>query len=38
MNDIVDKFLLAYDIFMREIHLKQSGFTYSSFGPFTRKK
>ena len=29
MNEIVNKFLLAGDKFMPEIHLKQSGFTYS---------
>ena len=29
MNEIVNKFLLAGDKFTPEIHLKQSGFTYS---------
>ena len=36
-NEIVNKFLLARDIFMPEIHLKQPRFTYSSHGPFTKK-
>ena len=30
MNEIVNTFLLAGDKFMREIHLRQPGFTYSS--------
>ena len=38
MNEIVDKFLLAVDKFMPEIHLKQPGFTYSACGPFTKNK
>ena len=38
MNAIVNKFLLAGDKFMLEMHLKQSGFTYSAFGPFTNNK
>ena len=38
MNDIVNKFLLACDKFMPEMHLKQSGFTYSACGLFTKKK
>ena len=38
MNEIVNKFLLAGDKFMSEMHLKQSGFTYSACGPFTRNK
>ena len=36
MNDIVNKFLLAGDKFMPEMHLKQPGFTYSACGPFTK--
>ena len=36
MNEIVNKFLLAGDKFMPEIHLKQPGFTYSACGPFTK--
>ena len=38
MNEIVNKFLLAGDKFMPEMHLKQSGFTYSACGPFTKSK
>ena len=38
MNEIVDKFLLAGDKLMPEMHLKQLGFTYSAFGPFTKNK
>ena len=48
MNDIINKFLLAGDKFMPEMHLKQpvvfnknkkqTGFTYSACGPFTKNK
>ena len=38
MNEIVNKFLLARDKFMPEMHLKQPGFTYSVCGPFTKNK
>ena len=38
MNDIINKFLLAGDKFMLEMHLKQPGFTYSACGPFTKNK
>ena len=38
MNEIVNKFLLAGDKFMAEMHLKQPGFTYSACGPFTKNK
>ena len=38
MNEIVNKFLLAGDKLMPEMHLKQSGFTYSACGPFTKNK
>ena len=38
MNGIVNKFLLAGDKFMPEMHLKQRGFTYSACGPFTKTK
>ena len=38
MNEIVNKFLLAGDKFMPKMHLKQPGFTYSAFGPFTKNK
>ena len=38
MNEIVNKFLLARDKFMPRMHLRQSGFTYSACGPFTKNK
>ena len=38
MNERVNKFLLAGDTFMPEMHLKQPGFTYSACGPFTKNK
>ena len=38
MNEIVNKFLLAGDKFMPEMHLKQPGFTYSASGSFTKNK
>ena len=38
MNEIVNKFLLTGDKFMPEIHLKQSGFTYSACCSFTKNK
>ena len=38
MNKIVNTFLLVSDKFMPEMHLKQSGFTYSVCGPFTKNK
>ena len=38
MNKIVNKFLLAVDKFMPEMHLKQPGFAYSACGPFTKNK
>ena len=38
MNEIVNKFLLTGDRFMPEIHLKQTRFTYSACGPFTKNK
>ena len=38
MNEIVNKFLLAGDKFMPEMHLKQPGFSYSACGPFTKNK
>ena len=36
MNEIVNKFLLAGDKFMLEMHLKQPGFTYIACGPFIK--
>ena len=38
MNQIVNKVLLAGDKFMPEMHLGQSGFTYSVYGPYNRNK
>ena len=38
INEIVNKFLLAGDKFMPEMHLKQPGFTYNACGPFTKNK
>ena len=35
MNNIIDKFLLTGEKFKPQLHLRQSGFTYSTFGPFT---
>ena len=36
MNDIVNNFLLAGDKFITEMHLRQTGFTYSSCRVFTK--
>ena len=38
MNEIVNRFLLAGDKFMPEMHLKKSGFTYSTCGTFIKNK
>ena len=38
MNEIVNKFLLAGNKFLTEMHLRQPGFTYSVCGPFTKNK
>ena len=38
INDIINKFLLAGDKFMPEMHLKQLQFTYSACGPFSKNK
>ena len=38
MNETVNKFLLAGDEFIPEMHFKQPGFTYSACGPFTKNK
>ena len=38
MNEIVNKFLLASDKLMPEMHLKQTGFTYSACGPLLKTK
>ena len=38
MNEIINKFLLAGDKFMPEMHLRQPGFTCSACGTFTKNK
>ena len=38
MNNIINKFLLVGDKFMPEMHLRQTQFTYSACGPFTKHK
>ena len=38
MNKIVNKFLLAGDKFMLEMHLRQPEFTYSTCRAFTKNK
>ena len=38
MSNIINKFLLAGDKFMPEMHLRQPQFTYSACGPFTKHK
>ena len=38
MNEIVNKFLLAGDKLMSEIHLRQLGLAHSACGPFTENK
>ena len=38
MNNIINKFLLAGDTFMPEMHLRQPQFVYSACGSFTRYK
>ena len=38
MNEIVNKFLLAGDKFMPEMHLKQPAFAYRACGSFTKNK
>ena len=38
MNNIINKFLLAGDKFMPEMHLRQPRFVYSACGPFARHK
>ena len=37
MNELVNKFLLAGDKFMSEMHLRQPWFIYSGCGRFTEK-
>ena len=38
MNNIINKFLLAGEKFMPEMHLRQPQFIYSACGPFTRHR
>ena len=38
MNKTVNKYLLAGDKFIPEMHLKQLGFTYSASGPLKKNK
>ena len=38
MKRAVNKFLLASDKFMHQIHLRQPGFTYSACGTLTKIK
>ena len=38
MNNVINKFLLAGDKFMPEMHLRQPQFVYSAYGPFTTYK
>ena len=38
MNEIINKFLLAGDKLMPEMHLRRPGFTYSASRPFRKKK
>ena len=38
LNEIVNKYLLAGDKFMLEMHLRQPGFTHSTFESFTKIK
>ena len=38
MNEIINKFLLAGDKFMPEMHLRQPDFTYSACGTFIKNK
>ena len=38
MNNVINKFLLAGDKFMPEMHLRQPQFVYSACGSFTRHK
>ena len=38
MSNVINKFLVAGDKFMSEMHLRQPQFVYSACGPFTRHK
>ena len=38
MNEIGNKLLLVRDQFLPKTHLRQPGFTYSAWAPFTKNK
>ena len=38
MNEIVNKILLTGDKFMPGMHLRQPGFIYSAYRPFTKSR
>ena len=38
MSEIVNTFLLAWDKFIPQMHLRQPGFTNSDCGPFNKTK
>ena len=38
MNETINKFLLAGHKFMPEMHLRQPGFTYKTWGRFSKNK
>ena len=38
MNNIINKFLIAGDKFIPEMHIRHSQFVYGACGPFTRHK
>ena len=38
MNKVINKILLTGEFLFAELHLKQSGFTYSVCGPFTKHR
>ena len=38
MNEIINKYVLAGDKFVAEMHIRQPEFTYSACGPFTKNK
>ena len=38
MNEVVNKFLLAGDKLMPQMHLRQLGFSYSTSGPLNKNK
>ena len=38
MNKIINKFLLAEDKYMPEMHLRQPGFIYHACGPSTKNQ